>query len=104
MSPEQCMGKELDARSDIYSLGCVMYEIFGGRPPFEADTFYEMVRQHVDRQPSPLPFNKPKIFTPAPLKAIIFKCLQKDPNLRYQSAEQLLKDLSVTMISEAISA
>jgi len=93
MSPEQCMGKELDARSDIYALGCVMYEVFTGKPPFEADSFYEMVRQHVDILPSKLPFLQPAMPIPSALEAIIFKTLQKDPNLRHQSAAQLKNEL-----------
>lgn len=104
MSPEQCMGKELDARSDIYALGCVMYEVFSGHPPFEANSFYEMVRQHVDREPPALPLVTGKLFTPKKLKAIILKCLQKDPNQRYQNAEQLLKELSAATTIETVVA
>lgn len=93
MSPEQCMGKTLDARSDIYALGCVMYEVFTGMPPFEADSFYEMVRQHVDDVPSHLPFADPSLKIPVGLEAIIFKTLQKDPALRQQTAAQLKLEL-----------
>jgi DNA-binding NarL/FixJ family response regulator/tRNA A-37 threonylcarbamoyl transferase component Bud32 len=92
MSPEQCMGKDLQATSDIYSLGCVMYEVFTGAPPFDADSFYEMVRHHVDHSPSRLPFRAaPEI--PAKLEAIILKSMAKDPSQRYQSTAQLKEEL-----------
>ncbi len=88
MSPEQYMGKELDSRSDIYALGCVMYEVFTGKPPFSATGYFELVRQHVEDLPSHEPFAPLIDFSPA-LEEIIFKCLEKDPDFRYQSAEQL---------------
>jgi serine/threonine-protein kinase len=100
MSPEQCMGKDLDARSDIYALGCVMYEVFTGKPPFDADTFYELVRQHVDTIPSRLPFNQPLAKVPHELEAIIFKALHKELGKRYQTASALRGEL----LSLALSA
>jgi serine/threonine protein kinase len=107
MSPEQCMGKELDARSDIYALGCVMYEAFTGKPPFDADTFYEMVRQHVDDLPSRVPFRKlslNSVKVPPELEAIAFKALEKDPDQRYQTAALLKKDLlAVALSAQAVS-
>jgi DNA-binding NarL/FixJ family response regulator/tRNA A-37 threonylcarbamoyl transferase component Bud32 len=103
MSPEQCMGKDLQASSDIYALGCVMYEVFTGGPPFDADSFYEMVRQHVDHNPSRLPFRAcPEI--PSKLESIIFKSLAKDPTARYQSAAQLKEDLLAVNIGNRVNA
>jgi DNA-binding NarL/FixJ family response regulator len=89
MSPEQCTGRELDARSDIYALGCVMYECFTGKPTFEGDSFYDMVRQHVNDAPSRLPFFQPHISVPKALVELIFKALKKDPNDRFQTAEEM---------------
>ncbi len=92
MSPEQCMGRELNTSSDIYALGCVMYEVFTGQPPFDADSFYEMVRQHVDHDPSRLPFRASPEISPK-LEAIILKSLSKDPSQRQQSTAQLKEEL-----------
>ena len=94
MSPEQCTGKELDARSDIYAIGCVMYECFTGKPTFDGDSFYDMVRLHLNETPSRLPFFQPGVSHPKELVEIIFKALNKNPDDRYQSAEEMLEALS----------
>jgi DNA-binding NarL/FixJ family response regulator len=94
MSPEQCTGKELDARSDIYALGCVMYESFTGKPTFDGDSFYDMVRLHLNEAPSSLPFFQPGVNHPKELVEIIFKALNKNPDDRYQSAEEMLDALN----------
>ncbi len=94
MSPEQCTGKELDARSDIYALGCVMYESFTGKPTFDGDSFYDMVRLHLNEAPSRLPFFQPGVNHPKELVEIIFKALNKNPDDRYQSAEEMLDALN----------
>jgi DNA-binding NarL/FixJ family response regulator/tRNA A-37 threonylcarbamoyl transferase component Bud32 len=93
MSPEQCMGKKLDATSDIYALGCVMYEVFTGLPPFNANSFYDMVRQHVDETPSRLPFDQASVNVPAKLEAIVFKALEKERSSRQQTTAQLKREL-----------
>ena len=94
MSPEQCTGKELDARSDIYALGCVMYECFTGKATFDGDSFYDMVRLHLNEAPSRLPFFQPGVSHPKELVEIIFKALNKNPDDRYQSAEEMLEALN----------
>jgi len=93
MSPEQCLGRELDARSDIYALGCVMYQVFTGKPPFSSLVYFDLVRQHVEDLPSHQPSAELLHFCPE-LEAIIFKCLAKDPERRYKSAAQLNRELT----------
>jgi len=93
MSPEQCTGKMLDARSDIYALGCVMYESFTGKPVFEGDSFYDLVRQHVNTPPSSLPFFQPTVSLPKNVMETIFTALQKEPDDRFQNAESMREAL-----------
>lgn len=93
MSPEQCTGHRIDARSDIYSLGCVMYYCLAGSPPFVTQSNFELVYKQINA--SPLPFqpnvrSKPKM---AAFEAIVLKAMAKDTNARYQYAEQMVVDL-----------
>lgn len=91
LSPEQGMGKAVDIRSDIYSLGIVMYEMATDRIPFEAGTAVSMIRHHIyDTAIAPSQYN-PDI--PLDLEAVIMKCIQKDPDRRYASPTELLEDL-----------
>ncbi|HMQ26160.1 MAG TPA: Stk1 family PASTA domain-containing Ser/Thr kinase [Acidimicrobiales bacterium] len=90
-SPEQAQGKRLDPRSDLYSLGVVLYEMTVGRPPFTGDTPVAIAYQHVQEQPAPPRSLNPAI--PLALEAITLKLLAKDPVLRYPSAEDLRSDL-----------
>lgn len=90
MSPEMCRGEKLDARSDVYSLGCLMFEVVEGRPPYQMENPFQTLMQHVSGD---LPkFAQPST-VPAPLQGIILKCLAKDPSHRYQSMEHLRRDL-----------
>ncbi len=93
MSPEQCTGKVLDARSDIYALGCVMYESFTGKAIFQGDSFYDLVRQHVNDYPSQLPFFQPGVSLSKEVVEVIYKALRKDPDERFQSAAEMREAL-----------
>ena len=90
-SPEQAQGHAVDPRSDLYSLGCVLYEMLTARPPFSGDTPVAVAYKHVQEQPLPPSRINPNV--PSALDAIVMKLLNKDPFLRYPSAEDLRSDL-----------
>lgn len=91
MSPEQVEAKEVDARSDLYSLGLILYEMFTGELPFRGDSAMQLMYQRVTERPrSPRAANAE---LPEYLANLILKCLEKDPAKRYQSAREVLADL-----------
>ena len=94
-SPEHARGGFTDAKSDLYSLGVVMYEMLTGKVPFDADTPVSIALKHIQEEPKePISVN-PEI--PTAVNRIIVKTIQKNPNLRYQNAGEMLKDLSMAL-------
>ncbi|HEY9777650.1 MAG TPA: serine/threonine-protein kinase [Planktothrix sp.] len=93
MSPEQCLGQQLDARSDIYSFGCVMYEAITGRAAFAAESVFGTLFKQTNEMPAGFAAANPAVAKNGQLERIVFKSLAKDPNTRYQSMMQLQKDL-----------
>lgn len=93
MSPEQCSGKPLDFRSDIYSLGCVMYEVLCGKPPFVEENPFQVMLHQVQSEPISIKNANPSLILHKDLDYLVMGCLQKDPKDRFQTIEQILKDL-----------
>lgn len=88
-APEQCQGFPLDGRADLYSLGCILYELLSGTNPFNfpAEAVSTLwMNAHVDRKPLALP---PELEIPKALNAIIFRCLEKEPSERFNTAHEL---------------
>ena len=102
LSPEQARGESVDARSDVYSLGCVLYELLTGKPPFVGDSPVAVAYQHVRKDPVPPSQRHPGI---APeLDAVVLKALAKNPENRYQTAADMRTDLIRVHSGEAPDA
>ena len=91
LSPEQARGEPVDARSDVYAAGCVLYELIAGEPPFTGDSPVAVAYQHVREDPAPPSHQNPEI-SPA-LDAVVLKAMSKNPANRYQSAAEMRSDL-----------
>jgi eukaryotic-like serine/threonine-protein kinase len=91
LSPEQARGESVDARSDVYSLGCVLYEVLTGEPPFTGDSPVAVAYQHVREDPIP-PSERHEGIS-ADLDAVVLKALAKNPENRYQTAAEMRTDL-----------
>ena len=99
LSPEQCHGKPLDFRSDLYSLGCLMYETLSGIPPFLGDSVIETMQKHVNEKAAEFDDVVPELHIPWSIATIIFRCLEKEPNDRYQSANEVRRMLESISLS-----
>ena len=102
ISPEQAQGRTLDRRTDIYSLGVVLYELLAGQPPFRGGNLARILVQVVQEDAQPLRQADPSI--PEDLETIVAKCLEKDPARRYESARDLAEDLDRFLDGEPIHA
>jgi hypothetical protein len=104
MSPEQCSGKSMDARSDIYSFGCMLYELLSGDPPFSHSNLVQTLVAHLNEEPPMLTVANPDELRIPSLSAVIRKCLQKEPKNRYQTATDLSADLQRVLQGRGIKA
>jgi eukaryotic-like serine/threonine-protein kinase len=91
MSPEQALAKDLDQRSDIFTLGLILYELLTGKMPFKAESTLASLIKRTQERAAPVSDHDESI--PGALSGIVSKCLERDPNLRYQSASEMLEDL-----------
>src|ERR1700761_1059042 len=102
LSPEQARGEAVDARSDVYSTGCLLYELLTGQPPFQGDSPVAVAYQHVrENAPSPSSVN-PQV--PPALDSIVMKALAKNPLNRYQSAAEMREDLQRALADRPVQA
>ncbi|MEU8677451.1 Stk1 family PASTA domain-containing Ser/Thr kinase [Streptomyces sp. NPDC048560] len=102
LSPEQAKGEQVDARSDLYSTGCLLYELLAVRPPFIGDSPVAVAYQHVREEPQP-PSNFDPEITPE-MDAIVLKALTKDPDYRYQSADEMRADIEACLDGQPVAA
>ena len=93
MAPEQVVGARIDGRTDLYSLGCVMYRMLTGRLPFDGKTRYELYQKHLQEPPRPFSEIRPDLVFPDRLELIVMKVLSKRPDQRFQSASEMRKAL-----------
>jgi serine/threonine protein kinase len=91
LSPEQARGERVDARSDLYSIGCLLYELLTGRPPFLGDSPVAIAYQHVRENPTPP--SQLGLDVPPETDAVVLRAMAKDPGERYQSAGQMRTDI-----------
>jgi serine/threonine-protein kinase len=102
LSPEQARGEHVDARSDVYSTGCLLYELLTGGPPFSGDSAVAVAYQHVREEPVPPSRIEPDV-TP-PLDAIVLKAMAKNPANRYQTAGEMRADIDRALAGRPVEA
>jgi eukaryotic-like serine/threonine-protein kinase len=102
LSPEQARGERVDARSDLYSTGCLLYELLTGRPPFLGDSPVAIAYQHVRENPVPPSHLDPEI--PAWADSIVLRAMAKDPAQRYQSAADMRTDIQRALSGVPVAA
>jgi eukaryotic-like serine/threonine-protein kinase len=101
IAPEQAQGLEVDARSDVYALGCCLYEMVTGQVPFTGPTPVAIAYRHVREDPTPPRALNPDV--PVPLEQVILKAMAKRPEDRYQTAVELQRDLERVRVGEPVT-
>ncbi|MEU0949496.1 PASTA domain-containing protein [Streptomyces canus] len=100
LSPEQAMGHAVDARSDLYSVGCLLYELLTRRPPFTGESPMAVMYQHVQEEPRPPSLYNPEVGPR--VDTIVLRALTKDPAYRYQSAQEMLADVEAYLGAQTV--
>lgn len=96
MSPEQFVGRKVDRRSDIYAMGCVMYEALMGKPPIVGEHVLETMYKHMNEKPKKFAEVRPDLKISPKVEAIVMRCLEKDPDQRFQTMSELHDELMLT--------
>jgi beta-lactam-binding protein with PASTA domain/tRNA A-37 threonylcarbamoyl transferase component Bud32 len=102
LSPEQARGEQVDARSDIYSTGCLLYELLTGRPPFVGDSPVSVAYQHVREDAAPPSTYDPDV--PPAVDAVVMRALTKDREARYQDADEMRTDIARALAGRSVAA
>ncbi len=92
MSPEQIRGQQIDARTDLWSLGVLLYESLTGRPPFQGDSLFNTMQSILTDTPIPLTHLRPEV--PSAVASLVTRMLAKDPSSRFQSAQEVVRATS----------
>jgi eukaryotic-like serine/threonine-protein kinase len=102
MSPEQALGKEIDARSDVFAIGLIFHELLTGKTPYQADTAIASLLMR--SQQAAIPASEVDASVPRDLSRIVSRCLERDCSRRYQSASEILKDLDAWAADKSVAA
>jgi serine/threonine-protein kinase len=101
LAPEQAQGGDIDARTDLYSLGCVAYELLTGRVPFKADTLARLILMHLQERPRALEAYRPSLGEWPAVTEVVLKALEKDPKARFQTVTEFAEALAAAVEGKA---